>query len=470
MEITEKLANFVVDTRYEDIPQPAVELAKRTGLDCLAAILAGCGEPASRAIINYVRKLEGGPRAGIIGGGFRAAAPDAALVNGTIAHALDYDDCGMKVGHPSATVLPAVLSLGDHLQASGQEVLTAYILGLEVQGKVALHCDFKLMERQLSSQCWYGCLGASAAAAKLLRLDVTSTRMAMGIAVNLACGLSVNHGTMVSPMNAGNACRNGVMAALMAADGVTASPNIVEAKNDFCDTLAGPGRFDADRMAENLGSPFYILSPGIGLKKYPSCYHTHRAIDTVLQLLEEHHLTDQDIVDVDVGTSERARRVVAYDEPATPYQAKFSLPHCIAATLVDGKVTLDTFTPEKFRDPQIIEARKKVRLTMPDLPIWPGLADLGPDTRFVGNPVTMHTRDGNNYSGRVDIPRGDPALPLTDQEQVDKYTECARSVLPPEAIQRSMELMLYLEQVTDIRQIMNIMVGTAPAAVRLASG
>jgi len=462
VKTTEKLARFVVDTEYEDIPQPAVELAKRTGLDCVGAILAGCAMPGSQAVASYVRKLGDNPQAGVIGGGFRAAVPDAALVNGTVAHALDYDDCGMKVGHPSAPVLPAALALGEYLQASGKEVLAAYILGLEVQGKVALNCDFKLMERTLSSQCWYGCLGAAAAASKLLRLDVTRTQVAMGIAANLACGLSVNHGTNVAPMNAGNASRNGVAGALMAKEGITASPDIIEAKNGFCDSLAGAGRYNAERMAENLGDPFYILDPGIGLKKYPSCYHTHRAIEATLKLVEEHHLTDQDITEVEVGTSERACRVAAYNEPATPYQGKFSMPHCIAAAQVDGKVTLDSFTEEKIQDPQIVAARKKVRLTFPNLPIWPGLADIGPDTEFVGNPVTIRTRDGHSYNTRVDILRGDPALPLTDPEIMAKYTECAQAALPPEAIQRSRELMLHLEDAANVRQIMDILMAATP--------
>ena len=453
---TEKLARFIVATGYEELPPTAVEAAKRTGLDCVGAILAGCAMPGSEAVTRYVRSLAGSAQATIIGGDFRAAVPDAALVNGTVAHALDYDDCGMKVGHPSAPVLPAALALGEYLHASGKEVLAAYILGLEVQGKIALNCDFKLMERTVSSQCWYGSLGAAAAAAKLLRLDVAQTRVALGISANMACGLSVNHGTNVAPMNAGNASRNGVVSALMAREGISASPDIIEVKNGFCDALAGPGRYDTARMTENLGDPFYIVSPGIGLKKYPSCYHTHRAIEATLKLVQEHHLTDHDITEIEVGTSERACRVAAYNEPATPYQGKYSLPHCIAAAEVDGKVTLDTFTEEKIRNPQIVAARRKVRLTFPDLPIWPGLADIGPDTEFIGNPVTIRTSDGRSYQTKVDIPRGDPALPMTDQEITAKYTECAGSILGSEAIQRSRDLMLHLEDVADVREIMNI--------------
>jgi 2-methylcitrate dehydratase PrpD len=360
----------------------------------------------------------------------------------------------VKIGHPSVLVLPAVLSLGEHLGASGRDILTAYILGLEIEGKMALHADFKLMQARLNHQTWYGSIGAAAACAKLLRLEVPKTRMALGIGANFACGLSANHGSMAGAMAAGNACRNGVIAALMAQEGVTANPDIIEAKNGFYDTLVGRDHYDAERMADGLGNPFYIESPGIGLKKYPSCYHTHRALDGVFQLLGEHRLSDKDIAEVDVGTSERAMRVLAFSEPATPYQAKFSMPYCIAAAVVDHQVTLDTFTAHKMEDRGIVEARKKVHLSFPDIPIWPGLADVGPDTEFVGNPVTIRTTDGQSYSARVDIPRGDPALPLTDNELLAKYRDCGRSQLRPDDIERSVDVILGLEKVRDIGTLM----------------
>jgi 2-methylcitrate dehydratase PrpD len=453
MTATEKIARFIVETGYEDIPRDGVEKAKRTALDCLGAALAGVGEPVSQTITGYVMKLGGPPQSSVFGAGIKVSAPDATLANGVIAHALDYDDCGVKIGHPSVLVLPAVLSLGEHLGASGRDILTAYILGLEVEGKLALHADFKLMQARLNHQTWYGSVGAAAACAKLLRLDIAKTRMALGIGANFACGLSANHGSMAGAMAAGNACRNGVTAALMAQEGVTANPNIIEAKNGFYDTLVGRDHYDAERMAEGLGNPFYIESPGIGLKKYPSCYHTHRALDGVLQLIGEHRLSDKDIVEVDVGTSERAMRVLAFSEPETPYQAKYSMPYCIAAAVVDQQVTLDTFTADKMVDPDIIKARKKVHLSFPGIPIWPGLADVGPDTEFVGNPVTIRTTDGRSYNARVDIPRGDPALPLTDDELLAKYRDCGHSQLRPDEIQHSLDLVLGLERVADIGKL-----------------
>lgn len=450
MGATEKIASFIVNTSYDDIPGDAVEKAKRTALDCLGAALAGVAEPVSQTIIGYVTKLGGSPRASVFGAGLKVSVPDAALANGCIAHALDYDDCGVKIGHPSVLVLPAVLSLGEHLGASGQDTLTAYILGLEVEGKMALDADFKLMQSRLNHQSWYGSIGAAAACAKLLKLDVAKTRIALGIAANYACGLAVNHGSMAGAMAAGNACRNGVIAALMADAGITANPDIIEAKNGFYDTLVGAGHYDAERMAQGLGKPFYIESPGIGLKKYPSCYHTHRALDGVFQLLKKHRVRHKDIVEVDVGTSERAMRVLAFSEPETPYQAKFSMPHCIAAAVVNGQVTLDTFTSGKMADRDVVETRKKVHLSFPDLPIWPGLADVGPDTEFVGNPVTIRTTDGRSYNARVDIPRGDPALPLTDDELLVKYRDCGSSQLSPDEIERSVDLVLRLEKTADI--------------------
>src|SRR6266404_4324565 len=439
MGATEKIAGFIVDTKYEHIPRDAVEKAKRTALDCLGAALAGVSEPVSQTIAGYATKLGGPAEASVFGAGLKVSVSDAAIDNGRLQQAVDYDEKSVKIGHPSVMVLNAVLSLGEHLGASGQEILTAYILGLEVEGKLALHADFKLMQARLNHQTWYGSIGAAAACAKILRLDVAKTRMALAIAANFACGLSTNHGSMAGAMAAGNACRNGVTAALMALEGVTANPNIIEAKNGFYDTLVGSGHYDAERMSESLGKPFYIESPGIGLKKYPSCYHTHRALDGVFQLLGEHRLSDKDIAEVDVGTSERAMRVLAFTEPATPYQAKFSMPYCIAAAVVDRQVTLDTFTPRKFEDPNIVETKKKVHLSFPDVPIWPGLADVGPDTEFVGNPVTIRTTDGRSYNARADLPRGDPALPLTDDELLSKYRDCARSQLRADDIERSVE-------------------------------
>jgi len=457
MGATEQIAEFIVKTTYEDIPQQAITSAKRSALDTIGCALAGWADPGSKIMAHYVKHMEGKPEASVIGGGFRTAAPHAAMVNGYLSHVLDYDDCGIKVGHPSALILPAILALAEPAGASGREILTAYIIGLEVQGKIALNADLGPGEQSLDRQNFYGCLGAGAAAAKILRLDVASTRTALGLAANTACGLRANRGTMMDAMSAGNACGSGVTAARLARLGATASPDILEAKHGFCYALAGPDGFALDAVVKKLGNPFYIVSPGIGLKKYPSCYHTHRAVDALFQLMEEYRLRYEDVAAVEIGTSERALRVLSFPEPATPHQGKFSMPYVIGCALLDGKVTLGTFSEEKMQDPNVRDAQKKVQVTITKLPIWPGLSALEPDTEFVGNPVTIRTRDGQLHTARVDTLRGDPEAPLSDREVLNKYADCAAAAISPETIRQTGELLLNLEKAQDIHSLMKLL-------------
>ncbi len=457
MGVTQTLAEFVVGTDYSDLPAKAVELAKRSATDCVASALAGCQESVGRTVTAYVRQLGGAPQAAVIGGGFRTSAPEAALANGTVAHALDYDDGGAGVGHPSVLVWPAALSLGDHLQASGSDVLAAYILGLEVMGKVGLASGYRSSNGGFDHHAFFGALGATAAAASLLKLDASQTATAFGIAAGLACGLHGNHGTDMGPMVAGTACRNGVMAALLARDGLSANQAIVEGKEGLCHSFMGADRLDAAKLAKSLGNPFYVVSPGLGLKKYPSCMFTHRVLEALLPLVHEHGLRADQVEDVEVGTSAKAQSVLAFAEPQTTLQGKFSMQHCVAAALVDGEVTLKSFAPEKLRDPRILDARRKVRLTYPDLPLFPGLTNVEPGRRYAGNPVTVRLKDGRCYSAHADVLRGDPELPLSDEELARKFTDCAQRTLAPDALRRSLDLLTHMETLANVRELTDVL-------------
>ncbi|MBI2919282.1 MAG: MmgE/PrpD family protein [Chloroflexi bacterium] len=458
MGTTADIARFVVRTSYEDIPRPAVEAAKRSAVDMVAASLGGLRQPSSGAITRYVRSLRARPEASVIGAGLRTAVAEAALANAAITHAQDYDDCGIKVNHPTVLVLPVALALGDKLRAPGKDVLTAYILGLEVQGKIAMHCNFTLAsERKPNSMQYVGCLGAATAAAKLLRLSARQTVFALGIAANMAGSIRANHGTMVGPLNAGLACRAGVSAALIARAGVTASKEIVEADNGFLYYLTGPKGYDLAGLTRELGNPYYIQSPGVGLKKYASCYYTHRAVDALFQIMAQHHLTYDSVAEVEVAMPKSGLRVLAFPRPATGYQGKFSMPHVIGCALLDGEVTLDTFSDQKVGDPRVRQAWGKVKLTFPDLPHWPGLPDHEPGMVFVGNPVTVRTTDGRTYSARVDVPHGEPSDPLTIEELLAKFNDAAGPVLPSEQAGRLSDLLLHLEDVPDTRQIADLL-------------
>ena len=204
MGATEKIASFVVQTGIEDIPLNAVQAAQRAILDSVGVALAGSVSPQGRIMIRHVKENGGTPESSVLGGGFRTSAPDAALANGTLAHALDYDDTWLPLGHPTCTVLPVVLALGQKLKRPGKALLEAFILGMEIHGKVG----FGYGTPPFHSTPIFGSMGSAAAAAKMLRLDLEQTRMALGIAGSGAGGLACNVGTMTKPLHAGNAARN----------------------------------------------------------------------------------------------------------------------------------------------------------------------------------------------------------------------------------------------------------------------
>ena len=251
MGTTEKLAKFIVETIYESIPPEVVHAAKRVVMDTLGVIIAGSQEPAGKIISSFVRNLGEKPRATVVGAGFRTSSPNAALTNGTMAHALDYDDFNYMggSGHPSIALLPAVLAIGEDLRASGKAVLEALILGFELWAKL-LGSGIDPRSQGFHPTPVIGTMGAAAAAAKLLGLDVKQTQMVMGIASTHASGLARNRGTMTKPYHGGNAARSGVVAAMLVKEGFTAATDIIDGKFGFCDAFAGGADVDDCKVAD----------------------------------------------------------------------------------------------------------------------------------------------------------------------------------------------------------------------------
>ena len=231
---TAGVAEFLVKSRWEDCPPEAVEAARRAILDCLGVMLAGSVEPPAR-IIQRIAEMEGGtPLATVVGTGRRTGATWAALANGTAAHALDYDDTNFAMmGHPSAPVLSAALAVGELALADGRSLVHAFLLGFEVETTLAEVVNPPHYYRGWHATCTLGTLGAAAAAAHLLGLDAAQTRVALAVAASQASGLKENFGTMTKPFHAGHAARSGVLAALMAREGWTASEQALEGPQGF---------------------------------------------------------------------------------------------------------------------------------------------------------------------------------------------------------------------------------------------
>ena len=291
---------------------------KRVSLDCLGAALAGYSHPIGKIITDFVKESGGSPKATVIGAGFKTSPHEAALANGTMAHALDYDDYSLVLaGHPSVSLLPSILAIGEDRGISGKKVLTAYIVGFEIESKLGAGVNFRHYELGWHATCTLGTLGAAAACSSILGLDIEKTRMALGIAASEASGLRQNFGTMTKPFHAGLSARNGVIAALLAEKGFTADKNILEAEFGFCNLFCGKGEYDSERITSNLGNPFAIFEPGISIKPYPSCGGTHTALDAMLYLAKENDINPSDVEEIGVDVPELLPRVLIHSNPKT---------------------------------------------------------------------------------------------------------------------------------------------------------
>lgn len=446
MEITEKMAKFIVETDFEKLPSEAVSSVKNALLDTLGVTFAGSAEPVGKIITEFVNKMDCKPTASVIGSKIRTSSPNAALANGTMAHALDYDDrgAGNSQGHPSSPLLPTVFALGEELGASGKKIITAYAIGVEVWSRIA-SCMPLFHLKGWHPTGVFGTLGASAAAANLLKLNLEQTVMALGLAGSQAAGVGQNFGSMTKPFHAGNAAKNGITAAMLTKDGFTATKDILEGPFGFPVTFYG-GEVELSKMVLNLGNPF-MVSPGLDVKKYPTCYFTHKAIDATLDLVNKHDEIKPDQVEaVDCEIPYRAIKVLFYTDPQNKLESKFCMQFALAVAIVDHEVGLDQVTDKKVKDPLIQELMKKINMH--------AYSDAEFETR--ADKVTIKLKNGKKYSQGVQQARGHHDVPLPRDELLAKYQECAKKVLNREDIQRSIELLESLEELEDIRELMDI--------------
>ena len=282
---TELIADFIVNTTYEALPEKAIQIAKMSLIDSIGACLAGSTTDAGQIITDYLREEKGHPEATVIAKGFKTSAVDAALANGTMMHALDYDDTSENFfGHPTTVILPAVMAVGEWMKISGKEALLAYILGYEIGNKIGYGMGSTPFDTGWHATGIFGALAAVAASAKVLKLNAHQTRMAIGIAASLASGLRQNVGTMTKPLHAGNAARSGVFAAILARKGFTADQAILEAPIGYAHVFGGAAATSLERMTNNLGSPFEIVSGPPIIKLYPSCRATAGPLDAILNI------------------------------------------------------------------------------------------------------------------------------------------------------------------------------------------
>lgn len=449
MKPTEAIARYIVNCAYSDIPEEALRRAKLTLLDCLGVAVAGSQHPSSQILLDYVQDTGGSPQATVFGTKMRTSLSDAALANGMLSAALLYDDtCLAMHGHASSTLLPIILGLGENRHLSGRELLEAYMIGFEVESAIGLSIEPEHYEKGWHATSTVGSLGAAAAACRLLGLGADQVRMALGIATSLTGGSRQNFGTMVQAFHAGMAARNGMMAALLAGRGFTADPNILESRMGFF-TLFGAGHPDRLEMeVERLGRDYSILRPVLYMKLYPCGFPLQRPIDGALELTLAHNLKAEDIEEATCGVHYLIPETVFHVNPQTGLQGRTSITYCVARAILDRRMGLAQFTDEKVLDPSACKLMERVKIEVP-----PELSReaLRGKVGSIAAPaiVSMRLRDGRKVSTRVEYFRGAPERPLSREEVVGKYRECAGLVLDSSRIEQVREIIENLETLKD---------------------
>jgi 2-methylcitrate dehydratase PrpD len=441
---------------------PAGARARAAGavMDTIGVALAGVSEPAARIVRETIATAAGRgpasetdsrgrfPGCAVWGTDSRASAPDAALANGTSAHALDYDDmCFVSLAHPSAPLVPAITGAGELAGASGRALLDAYVVGFEIQARLG-----RLMNPRHYGRGWHctstlGTISAAAGASRLLGLDTAATAHALAIAASSASGLKENFGTMVKPLHAGLAARAGVMAALLAKGGLAGSANAIAGPQGFLHAFdSEPG--DLAGEVGDLGARWEILDTGITVKLYPSCAGTHPTLDAVLDLRARHGFTHEDVDRIEVDVDPVVPTILIYDRPASALEAKFSMPFCVAAAVVLGGVGIDTFDAERIRDPRVAALMPRVTMRVDDA-IGRGKPALT-EAR-----VRVLLTNGRVISREAHGARGYPDRPAGDAELDAKFLACAERALTALQSQAALRAMRAIEGAPNVRDLLS---------------
>ena len=452
--LTERLVERVLAVRYDALPAAAIEMAKQVTLDGFAVMIAGSTEPlgVGRIVTQYVQDMGGSPQASVVAGGFKTSMQNAAYANGTMGHALDFDNTWYPLNHPTSPTLPAILAIAEHRRLPGKRVIEALVAAFEVQGRLRLASTGLETGSGFHKPGTTGQFGAVAAAGLMLGLDRGQMLMALGIAGSRAGSLSINTGSMTKGTHSGHAARMGIECAALAQMGWTASADVF-GKGGYFDTFLF-GNAKPELLVEGFGNPFRMVSPGVGFKKHPSNYFTHRPIDGALALREAHRIAPGSIESVEVVFPRFD--YINRPQPQTGLDGKFSVQYATAVALLDGEVTIDSFTNERRFAPDVEALLPRVTLRFDD--------SIPADFDRMHAVVTITLKDGRRHSKKVDQLSGWVGHPLTREQRMRKFNSCSRRLLDADAAQQLANLVERLEEQPDLGPLMDIARGDRSAA------
>jgi len=411
--MTARLASFIVRTDASRIPEEAYEHAKVALLDWVGVTMAGKDDPLVRKLMAFA-DLEGGRRqATVLGHGLKKTLSQAALINGSASHALDYDDTLVSfLGHPSVTLFPSLLALAEWLKKSGRDFLTSYLIGLQAGATVGACAGLDHYMAGWHATSTLGHLASAAGCARLLGLDEKQTAWALGIGATQSSGLKRVFGTMCKPFHAGRSSQAGLMAALLARDGFTSAEDAIEGPHGFFHVLKGKVN---EEILGLLGLGWDVRN--LSQKYHASCHATHSPLEAAVSLVKEAGVGLDDIREIRVHSSQMALDAAGKAQPATGLEGKFSIPYCVANALLTGETGNAAFTDDKVKDPGVRELMKKV------------VVILDPEIAALESRLELDTVSGRSLSGFSDILQQIPSLEVKKQRVLAKFMDLCGPVI-----------------------------------------
>lgn len=438
--ITERAARFITGLEIENIPADVVGAAKHAALDYFSVGMAGTAEPVFFKIKALIDAMPTPGKSTVFTARYGYSPEKAALLNGVAAHALDFDDVHEAIhGHPSAVLWPAVVAAAEACGAGGKEALAAYIGGAEIMCSLGSAIDKTHYGRGWHATATVGCIGAAAAAARIMKLTAGETVDAMGLAGSFAGGLRCNFGSMAKPVHAGWAAHNGIMAALMAKRGIEAADGVLEAESGFIRCFSDEPVLSAEKSFDELGTVYGL--PKLKFKAFPCCTATHAAICASKELHKAvPGLADPSCVERVVCYCKPWQpTVLKYPVPASGMEARFSMQFCVARALVYGELKPEDFSDSGLSDKTVSSLMKKIEMIPKEL-----------DEYAVLPTVEVYFKNKAVYKQKCEFAKGNPNNPLTEEEHQHKFMLCTEPLIGREEALKAAELIMQMEGINRI--------------------
>lgn len=457
MDAIYTIAKNIVGTNYENLPVEVVGITKKLIMDNLGVGLGGSAKEGVKELVDLFTGWGGKEESSVLVYGGKIPCVNAAQINATMIHALDYDDThDAAVLHAGVTAVPTAFAVAERLGGvDGRKLITAIALAVDFTARLCLANKVSMKDLGWHYTALHGNFNAAAVAGKLLELDEETLVSAFGLAYHQAGGnlQFIADGALAKRAGAGFSARNGIMAVLMAQKGITGAKNVLQGRHGLYNVYHR-GEYNPETLTANLGEKFEVIN--LSFKPYPCCRYNHASIDATLEIVCEHKIKAEDVDSVTVYLGKDAMGIVgepidAKKNPNSIVDAQFSINWVIASAIVHRKVGIAEFTPQAIKNKTVLSLANKVTSKLDD-----SLSKVGVEPAI----VNIKTKDGKVYSKRVDTPYGSPQNPMSMDAIAMKLRDCASYAarpVSPEKVEKLIQIVTKLEKISNSSEIVSLL-------------